>query len=80
MTLKLHKELVIRPFPKEPEVKDGTDVADDDGDLLVKEKHVEGVENALNNWVPRKTDSKEVIGARDPKIRAWMPLNGQSFG
>jgi hypothetical protein len=54
----LHKELVIRPISKEPEVKDETIVADDNGDLLVVEERVEGLKNALNDWVPRKTDSK----------------------
>jgi hypothetical protein len=51
----LHKELVIRPIPKEPEVKDKTNIADDADDLLVVEECVEGLENALNDWVPCKT-------------------------
>jgi hypothetical protein len=54
----LHKELVIRPIPKEPEVKGKTNVADDVSNLLVEEERVEGLENALNDWVPRDTDSK----------------------
>ena len=76
----MHKELVNTTDSIEPEVKDEDQVEVDVGHLLGKEEHVEGVENALNDLVPRNTDSKEVIGARDSKIRAWMPLTCWSFG
>jgi hypothetical protein len=38
LTLKLHKVLVIRPFPKEPEVQDDDNVKSDVEDLLVKDE------------------------------------------
>jgi hypothetical protein len=58
VTLKLHKELVNMTDSLEPEFKDQTNVADDVGDLLVKEEHVDSVEIPLIGWAPRNINSK----------------------
>jgi hypothetical protein len=80
VTLSCKKKLVNTTDSQESEVKDEDNVADDVLDLLVKDEHVDGVENTLNGLAPLNTNSKRSKVVHDPKIRARMPSDCQSLG